>query len=130
MTVSVVSSNGSSVSRSPIGSAVVIIPAEPDARWHAAGSTVTLTAVAAGGERFLGWTGDGVPAGQLLALQIDVAVTEARHIIANFGNTPPDNDGDGMPDFWEDRYGLDNSRDDSQEDRSTCVYICVVEISE
>lgn len=118
VTVHVSSSNGqSAVSRNLPGWDVYpLLPADTESRWHEKGTTVMLTAVPGGGERFQGWSGSGVPTGTAGDSTIHVLVDSLKDITASFGIEDLDNDNDGMNDIWEAKYGLDTDRDDSLED--------------
>lgn len=79
--------------------------------WFDEGSSVRLRAVAdttdpAQQYRFLQWTGD-VPAGDEDQTSIDLVMNQARSCIAEFAVYLPDYDGDGLPNDWEEQFGLD-----------------------
>ena len=72
--------------------------------WYRIGSTATLTAVQTPNSLFTNWSGTGLSlAGISTSYTISFVVTNPVFLTANFAL---DTDGDGMPDWWENRYGL------------------------
>lgn len=80
----------------------VASPGAIDENWYTEGTVVSLEAFADAGEEFQFWGGD------INSLQptASVVMASSKDVTAVFG-APLDRDGDGMPDGWEDKHGLD-----------------------
>jgi hypothetical protein len=78
-------------------------PSGSCAQSYPYGTTVTLTAVPAGGSLFSGWAGACSGTDPCI-----VNMTQAQTVTAAFATQPPPTgpDGDGLPDDWETRFGL------------------------
>ncbi len=77
--------------------------------WYDEGVTVTNTAYAADGYKFLRWD---TSIGVITTPTLTYTVTHGLDATAVFAKDSPDTDGDGLPDFWELKYQLDaNNRD-------------------
>ncbi|MFO7534787.1 MAG: LamG-like jellyroll fold domain-containing protein [Kiritimatiellia bacterium] len=80
--------------------------------WYAEGSTISVTALPDVGYALAGWMVDG-----LALLHRDLTFTllmnESKSVVAIFNIVTPDFDNDGLPSWWEEKYGLDpNSTND------------------
>jgi len=72
----------------------------PSKDWYTNGESVFLTAYAIAGNYFLAWD-DGK-----VTTTNSVTMNGVRKIKAVFGSSQLDNDGDGLPDLWEIKFGL------------------------
>jgi hypothetical protein len=74
--------------------------------WYRVGSTATVTAVQTRNNLFVGWSGTIPPNVNTNAPKISFVVTSTVSLTAVFDL---DSDGDGIPDWWEVKYGLNPS---------------------
>ena len=80
---------------------------------YAPGSEVTLTAIPAEGQDFVGWHGDAIGTN----LTVTVTVDKNMKIFGTFGDTSIDSDKDGLSDLFEDIIGSNRYNQDSDRDR-------------
>jgi len=84
--------------------------------WYDAGTPVRLTAALMGDSKFLVWGGD-VPASA--SANTMVTMTSNRTVSLTFTTKPLDSDNDGLPDDWEQRFGLDYTKPDPASGKRT-----------
>lgn len=92
--------NGS-VGASPAGSQNILLAGS---RWYPIGTIVTLTANQTAQDKFLIWSGDDIAANRNVKVQ--VTMNGPKSVKAHFGLVEPDSNGDGIPDAWCERFGL------------------------
>jgi len=80
----------------------VASPGGIDGDWYTEGTVVSLEAFAGAEEEFQFWGGDV----NSLQPTATIVMASSKDVTAVFG-APLDRDGDGMPDGWEDLFGLD-----------------------
>ncbi len=90
---------GLNISQSPGG---IVTPEAGVTHYYDDGQIVVLTASPLSGYRFTGWTGDTNAVGSLT-----LVMNRPWSVRANFTELTGDSDNDGLPDWWEQLFGLD-----------------------
>ncbi len=85
-----------------------------DSGWKAANTVVTVTAQPDPGYFLAAWLVNGISQPSA-GLSLSVTMDESKTVQAVFATAGADNDGDGLPDVWETRFGLDPANKEAED---------------